>query len=63
MTNAAVLKMNIAGTTCNDVYSGTNGGFLGPACSGDCTTCQYVEDKAVRPTDHIPVLVTMTIAQ
>ena len=41
-----------AGTTCNNVASDS---FLGSVCGGDCSACTYVDDKGVRPTDHIPV--------
>lgn len=44
------------GTTCNNVASGS---FLGVACTGDCSSCTYVDDKGVRPTDHIPLTVTI----
>ena len=41
-----------AGTTCNNVASDS---FLGSVCGGDCSACTYVDDKGVRPTDHVPL--------
>lgn len=47
-----------AGTTCNNVASDS---FLGAVCGGDCSACTYVDDKGVRPTDHIPLTAIIQI--
>jgi endonuclease/exonuclease/phosphatase family metal-dependent hydrolase len=38
------------GTTCGNI---TSDSFLS-VCSVPCTSCAYVDDKSVRPSDHIP---------
>jgi endonuclease/exonuclease/phosphatase family metal-dependent hydrolase len=57
-TEAHVWDARKPGTTCNSVLTGD---FLGPVCGGDCSTCEYVDDKRVRPTDHIPLTVIIRI--
>ncbi len=58
ITGAKMWDMREPGTTCNMIRSN---GFIGGACSGDCSTCAFVEDKSVRPTDHIPHSITFVV--
>jgi endonuclease/exonuclease/phosphatase family metal-dependent hydrolase len=54
VTEGRVWLTRKAGTTCNSVTSDSFIDTTAP-CGGDCSTCKYVDDKGVRPSDHIPV--------
>jgi endonuclease/exonuclease/phosphatase family metal-dependent hydrolase len=54
---ASLLDTRDPGTSCRDVKQD---GFLGK-CDQNCV-CAFVDDKAVRPSDHIPLLVTLKIS-
>jgi len=57
-TAAQVWHRPNAGTFCGSVAASSR---LGAFCSGDCSTCEYVDDQAVRPSDHIPLTVIIRI--
>lgn len=54
---ASMLDTRDPATSCRDVEGD---GFLG-RCDRDCV-CAYVDDKAVRPSDHVPLMVTLGIS-
>jgi endonuclease/exonuclease/phosphatase family metal-dependent hydrolase len=53
---ASLLDTRDPATSCRDVKQD---GFLGK-CDTACV-CAFVDDKAIRPSDHIPLLVTLRI--
>lgn len=54
-TSARVIDTRVPGTTCLNLHSS---GFL-DSCTATCS-CTYVDDKGVRPTDHIPLSITFS---